>query len=70
MTGKQLFSDLTERDFSGSAADEYAQLLQTIAGDIGDDIYPLLERAESQGKKLAVKDLLADEIILENVILK
>lgn len=70
MTGKQLFNKLTVRDFTNSEADEYAQLLLTIEASIGDDILPLLEQADAQGKKLDVKDIDAlHEIITSSVFL-
>lgn len=56
MTGKQLFDNYTsKRDYSGSTQDEYAQMLSTIQLVIGDAIYPLLEKAEAENKKLFVK---------------
>jgi len=76
MTGKELFEKYTAlRDFSGSEDDEYAQLLQTIFYQIGNDFFPLLEKAEAEGKKIDVvnpfKDtsILWDEICPEDVIL-
>lgn len=68
MTGKQLFEKLTVRDFSGSEQDLYAQLLMTIFSHIGDDIFDLLEDAESQNKKLDINDHL-DEITTTDVYL-
>lgn len=68
MTGKQLFVKLTVRDFSGSEQDLYAQLLMTIFSHIGDDIFDLLEDAESQNKKLDINDHL-DEITTTDVYL-
>lgn len=75
MTGKELFIKYTsKRDYTGSKADEYAQLLQTIFSHINEGIYPLIEKAESEGKKLEVLDLtengtiLRDEIYPEDII--
>lgn len=64
MTGKELFNKyLAKRD-------EYASTLLTISQSIGDDIYPLLEKAEAENKKLSIKeqpefmdDVLTDDIL-------
>lgn len=68
MTGKQLFNKLTHRDFSGSAADEYASDLMGIFAGIGDDIFPLLEQAETEGKSLSVAGD-DDEIMVSSIVL-
>ena len=76
MIGNELFKDYTsKRDYTGSKADVYAQLLQTIMFHIGDEIYSLLELAEKEGKKLKVLDItengkiLSDEIQLTDIVL-
>lgn len=57
LNGQELFKTLTQkRDHSGSAADEYAQLLFTMYMNVGDALYPLLEQAEQQNKKLYLKE--------------
>lgn len=75
MTGKEIFDRYTsKRNYAGSKPDEYAQLLQTIIFHIGIEIFDLLEKAESEGKKLEVLDLtengkiLRDEIQVEDII--
>jgi hypothetical protein len=75
MSGKNLYSELTsKRDYSGSKADEYAQLLDTIYNQIGKAIYPLLENAVGKNKSIAVAnqfnlaDVLVDEITVESII--
>ncbi|WP_348824024.1 hypothetical protein [Flavobacterium aestuarii] len=75
MKGKELFYSYTQkRDYTGSKTDEYAQLLQTIMFHIGDEIFDLLEKAESEGKKLKVLDLtengkiLRDEIQVKDIV--
>lgn len=75
MTGKELFKSYTsKRDYTGSKSDEYAQLLVTIMFHIGNEIFDLLEKAESEGKKLEVLDLtengkiLRDEIQLTDIV--
>lgn len=51
MSGKELFLKYTsKRDYSGSQADEYAQLLFSISFHIKDSIYELLEKAEKKTK--------------------
>lgn len=75
MTGIELYKKYTaKRDFSGSASDEYAQLLQTIILQIDDAIFKLLEKAESLGKKLSIKEDSSEipfgtEITTESIIL-
>lgn|GEM_PF-1533437 len=57
MKGKQLFEKYTSRDFPIESKErEYAQELQTIFNNIGEAIYPLLELAEKDGKKLAINE--------------
>jgi hypothetical protein len=75
MNGKELFDRYTsKRDYTGSKPDEYAQLLQTIMFHIGIEIFDLLEKAESKGKKLEVLDLtengkiLRDEIQITDIV--
>jgi hypothetical protein len=73
MTGQELYTRYTSRrDYSGSDADQYAQLLSTIFRNILDGIYPLLEKAEAEGKKLTLSDpaILQDEYTSADVILK
>ncbi len=54
-----------------SKGDKYAQTIMTIHGSIGDDIFPLLKRAEKEGKKLDIKESsqLHDEYVLSDIIL-
>lgn len=74
MTGKELFKKYTDRDFSGSEADVYAQTLLTIFAHVHDDIFPLLEKAEKENKKLDIKSfpeneqMLHDELVKEDII--
>lgn len=75
MRGNKLLQEYTsKRDYTGSEADEYAQLLETIRFHIGDKIYNLLEIAEKEGKRLKVLDLtengkiLRDEIYTTDII--
>lgn len=69
MTGNKLFNEYTtKRDYTGSEADEYAQLLETIRFHIGNKIFDLLEIAEKEGKRLKVLDLTENGIILRDEI--
>lgn len=61
MTGQQLFNKYSKRDFTQSESDVYAQTLMSIFSQIGDEIFPLLEDAESQNKKLDLKVISSDE---------
>lgn len=69
MTGKELFNKYTNE------ANEYAQTLMTIWAHIGDAIFPLLEKADKDGKKLDVKavaagsEYLQDELTTDDIIL-
>lgn len=35
---------------------EYAQTLQVVMINLGDDFFPLLEKAEKQGKKIQINE--------------
>ena len=68
MTGEQLFDSYIE------AKTPYANVLWTIFMNIGDQIYPLLDKADKAGKKLAIKEFtdnpdLHDELTEADVIL-
>lgn len=55
MNGKELYKKYTSRrDFSGKPEDVYAQLLNTLLFNVGDDLYDLLEKAESSGQKIEI----------------
>ena len=77
MTGESLFNKLSKRDYSGSDSDEYAQLLLTIHSQLSAsgeeaDFFSLLEKAESEGKKITVTELeeqLTDEILYADLTL-
>jgi hypothetical protein len=69
MNGLELFNKYTAlRDFTESPEDEYAQLLFTLFLNIGDDLYPLLEKAETSGKKIEVANdvdfISADDLVI------
>lgn len=75
MKGQELLTELiAKRDYSGSPADEYAQLLYTLTLHIGEAIYPLLEKAQSNNKKLALNsntsesDVLVDQYTVADII--
>lgn len=76
MEGKDIYTSLVDkRDYSGSMADEYAQLLTTLFFHLGTDLFPLLETAEKESKVLTLKaevsnsDVLVDEYTIEDIIL-
>ena len=76
MEGKNLYDSLiAKRDYSGSTADEYAQLLLTLFSHLGETFFPLLESAHSENKKLSLEELasedsiVVDEYTLENIII-
>lgn len=75
MNGKELYDRYTsKRDYTGSKPDEYAQLLETIIFRKGILTFNLLEKAESEEKKLEVLDLtengkiLRDEIQVKDIV--
>lgn len=73
MEGKEIFDSLSQRDYSGSEADKYAQTLQTIffhctmSGEM-QEFYDILKKAESENKKLTVPDDV-DEYSIDSVVL-
>lgn len=73
MKGNEIFDNLSHRDYSDSEADQYAQTLQTIffhctaSGEV-QDFYDILEKAESENKKLSLPDD-ADEYTIDSVVL-
>ena len=52
LSGLDLFKLKSKRDYTNSEDDNYAQLLFTMYTNIGDALFPLLEQAEQQNKKL------------------
>ena len=69
MTGEEIFKYyLKKRNFTGEPHDQYAQLLQTIFGNIFEEIYPLLQEAERQGKRLAIREVPKDQMFLMDEI--
>lgn len=73
MNGEELYNKLSERDYSGSEADEYAQLLRTIhhhlsgSGELS-AFYKALEQAEAEGKKIDLVEQDVDEILFSNLV--
>ncbi|MBV6880941.1 hypothetical protein NG800_012970 [Epilithonimonas ginsengisoli] len=77
MTGNELFQKLSIRDYSGSDADNYAQLLSTLffhlsANNEIKQFYELLEIADSRGKLISINDStnIKDEYFYSDLILK
>lgn len=74
MSGEELYNKLSKRDYSGSDADQYAQLLQTLHLHLTlnkeeEDFYNMLLQAEKEGKKLAIIDDELDEYSFETISL-
>lgn len=76
MDGEKLYSELiSKRDYSGSKADEYAQLLTTLFFQIGEPIFALLETAATENKTLAINpelensDVLVDEYTIQDIVI-
>lgn len=67
MKGKQLL------DAYISKRDDYARTLLFMYTNIRESLYPILERAEKEGKKLDVKtqdgSIITDEITIDDIIL-
>ena len=63
MTGKEIFNRDT------SLHNEYCQLLLSIESRLGSDVlFPILENAESQNKKIAIDETNLDVSIFDNDI--
>lgn len=74
MNGKNIYEKLSIRDYSGSDQDVYAQLLnslhvQAVLNGHVDEFYTLLEKADSEGKKLTVIDSDLEELFIESISL-
>lgn len=80
MTGEEIYNNLiSKRDYSGSEADEYAQLLSSIyielclSGEL-EQFLILLQDAHAKGLKIAVKappgDLVGTEITFDDLIIE
>lgn len=77
MKGKQLYLELSKRDYTESTADCYAQFLQTIyfhlalSGEI-EKFYDLLETANRGKKLIHLKEIVdfRDEYFFEDLIIK
>lgn len=73
MTGLELYNKYTsKRDYSNSSADTYAQELLTMFSEIGEAIFPLLEEAEKEGKRLSLvenQEPPHDQYTTDNIIL-
>lgn len=71
MKGQDLYIKLCEMELFSRIEEkrEYARELQAAFDHIGEDLYPMLEKAEAQDKKIVVKydkgiDQI-DEIVIE-----
>jgi hypothetical protein len=59
MKGQELFLELTK------PRNEYSQLLDFLFTQIGEDLFPLLEQAEAEGKKIVYDDSKVPEGIMD-----
>lgn len=74
MTGQDLYDKLSKRDYSGSDPDQYAQLLQTLylqltLANQQEDFLQLLEKAQTENKKIDVKDQDSEEFVMDSLLL-
>lgn len=76
MTGNELFQKLSQRDYSGSDSDNYAQLLSTIFFHLSnsteiENFYSLLTIANNENKMIAIHDPenIKDEYFYSDLIL-
>lgn len=74
--GEELYNKLSQRDYSGSKSDNYAQLLQTLflhlaASNELTKFFNLLDRAKIENKQISVieSDCNKDEYFFEDLIL-
>lgn len=61
MQGENIFKKLSQRDYSGTNSDQYAQLLNTIFYNLsGNDeiklFYDLLEKADQENNFISISD--------------
>lgn len=74
MTGQELYDNLSKRDYSGSDQDQYAQFLKTLyyhltmAGQ-QENFLKYLVTAESENKKIDVKDHSLEEYFMDSLVL-
>jgi hypothetical protein len=74
LSGLDLFKLKSKRDYTNSEDDNYAQLLRTLFSHLKADLFPLLERAEQEGKKLTLvepsdKSILVSRYSTKNILL-
>lgn len=70
MTGEELYKKLSQRDYSGSDEDQYAQWLQTLFFQLpNDDFFRILEKSVKEGKKIKPKFPNSDEFTIDSLVL-
>lgn len=72
MSGIDIYKKyISQRDFSSSPSDQYAQLLQTLFYHLQDALFPILEKAEMEGKRISLSrsSHSDDEYTTDNIIL-
>ena len=74
MTGEELYQKISQRDYSGSDDDQYAQLLKTLYYNLmvsgqEQQFLKLLETAQKNGKKITVLDGNQEEFTITSLSL-
>lgn len=73
MTGKELFYKYSDSAGKSGEEKEYAKLIFLLGLYLEEDLYRLLEKAEKEGKRLAItpepEDRLRDELSISDVYL-
>jgi len=74
MIGEELFKKLSQRDYSGSDQDLYAQWLQTLHYNLilsgqENQFFEMLEKAEKENKKIIAAFLEAEEFFIDSLSL-
>ncbi len=74
MTGEELYQKISQRDYSGSDDDQYAQLLKTLYYNLmvsgqEQQFFKLLETAQKNGKKITVLDGNQEEFTITSLSL-
>lgn len=72
MKGIDLFLYCVEKKYNSEKNREYSQTLYTLSIHLGEDFFPLLEKAERENKRLFIKDNpeleINDQYLVEDVL--
>ena len=63
MKGFDLYEYCIDKKYTSEKNREYSQLLHTLFMHLHEDLFPLLEKAESENKRLSIKNNPKFEII-------